>query len=419
MAANFIWTPDGPLPQIYEHTRCKLDVIRRYLDVYFDTLAQDPRIDRINISLVDGFCGGGLYNTDDGHVHGSPLVLLEAVRAAEQRINQGRRKRLTINARYYFIDAEQSHILTLKKVLKEQGCDSWLAEDQVTFLEGKFEDHLPAILGDIRARQTAGRSVFLLDQCGYSDVSSTNLQRIIGSLTGAEVILTFAIDGLLNYLSKKSLNNDQLRSLGITHTFLRAWRERNGSGFTRPLAQRTIMNNLRGAAGFMTPFILHSEGDHRDMALIHLSNHQMARNKMLGLYWAAGNSFKHCGKGSLYTLGFDNRFLETGNALFSFDDNDQTQMKEELLIDLPARIHETITDGGLPVSDLLNLIGNLTAARNEDMFEIIRTLVSEGEFSITSPDGKQRRPATLPQVGDVIKTPAQKTIFPMLRKDDN
>ena len=106
MADNFTWTPDGPLPPILDHTKCKLDVITRYLDIYFDTLSQNVNMPHLNISLVDGFCGGGAYQGDDGLVLGSPLVLLKGVEEAERRINNGRRKPFSINARYFFVDAE-------------------------------------------------------------------------------------------------------------------------------------------------------------------------------------------------------------------------------------------------------------------------------------------------------------------------
>lgn len=58
MAKNFIWGPDGVLPPIEEHTKRKLDVLKNYLDVYFDTVVRNPAQDRLNITLVDGFSGG-------------------------------------------------------------------------------------------------------------------------------------------------------------------------------------------------------------------------------------------------------------------------------------------------------------------------------------------------------------------------
>ena len=414
MAKGFTWTPDGSLPPILDHTRCKLNVIAQYLGIYLDTVSQLPKIDQLNISIVDGFCGGGVYRSDDGIVLGSPLVLLKAVEDAERRINEGRRKRLAINARYFFIDAETGHIAHLRKILQQYDYSPRL-DDRITILQGAFETHLPSILQSISATQRKGRSIFLLDQCGYTDVHPDSLRRIFSELDGAEAILTFAIDALLNYLNDESLNKEMIQALGIPQNFIDEWKERYGNDLTRPLAQRTIMNQFHGVAKFMTPFMLRSQTDNRDMALIHLSNHQMARDKMLGVHWDNHNIFRHCGRGSLYALGFDHRLLEMGNALFSFGDNDRMHMHEELLIDLPAKIHRAIRDGGLPVRDLLNQIGNHTAARNEDICKVLQSLAEENELVITSSGGSRRRPSTLPQVGDVLETPAQRTFFSMLR----
>ena len=417
MADNFTWTPDGPLPPILDHTKCKLDVITRYLEIYFDTLSQDVRMDRLNISLVDGFCGGGAYQGDDSLVLGSPLVLLKGVEEAERRINHGRRKPFSINARYFFVDAEPNHIARLRKTIADHGYSPRL-DSKITLLEGAFESHLPTILRSIKEDQPAGRSVFILDQCGYNDVHPNTLKKIFNQLQRAEAILTLAIDGLLNYLNENSLNSDILRAYGIDQRFVGDWRERHGTSFKRPVAQRAIMNNLCDVAKFMTPFILRSPTDNRDMALIHLSNHQLARDKMLGLHWEKHNNFIHCGQGGLFTLGFEAGSIETCDALFSFGENDRVQMQRELMTGLPANIREIIKDGSLPVTDLLNLIGNRTAARNEDVCETLRLLAKQRELVIKSPSGGLRRPSTLPSVGDIIEIPKQRTIFSMFRNDD-
>ena len=46
-----------------------------------------PTPDRLNISLVDGFCGGGSYRKNGEIEHGSPIILLKAVEAARSRLN--------------------------------------------------------------------------------------------------------------------------------------------------------------------------------------------------------------------------------------------------------------------------------------------------------------------------------------------
>lgn len=61
-AKNFTWKPGQPLPEIKSHSDRKLEVIERYLDIYFDTVVRDPRMDNLNITLVDGFCGGAVLD---------------------------------------------------------------------------------------------------------------------------------------------------------------------------------------------------------------------------------------------------------------------------------------------------------------------------------------------------------------------
>ncbi|OBY28038.1 three-Cys-motif partner protein TcmP [Leisingera sp. JC1] len=104
MAKNFIWGPDRRLPRIEEHTKRKLDVLKSYLDVYFDTVVRNPAQDRLNITLVDGFSGGGAYADGAETRAGSPLVLLNAVEEAAVRLNEGREKPLEIKARFIFVD---------------------------------------------------------------------------------------------------------------------------------------------------------------------------------------------------------------------------------------------------------------------------------------------------------------------------
>ena len=107
MANNFIWGPDGVLPRIEQHTKRKLDVLKNYLDVYFDTVVRNPAQDQLNITLADGFSGGGAYSDGNETRAGSPLVLLNAVEQAEARLNEWRSKPLTINARFIFVDDEK------------------------------------------------------------------------------------------------------------------------------------------------------------------------------------------------------------------------------------------------------------------------------------------------------------------------
>ena len=58
---------------------------------------------------------------------------------------------------------------------------------------------LDQIISDVApTRQHSGRSIFLLDQCGYTDADIDMVRHIGERLPDAEVILTVSIDAMLN-----------------------------------------------------------------------------------------------------------------------------------------------------------------------------------------------------------------------------
>lgn len=374
MATNFIWGPDGSLPRIEEHTKRKLDVLKNYLDVYFDTVVRNPAQDRLNITLVDGFSGGGAYSDGNGTRAGSPLVLLNAVEEASVRLNEGRAKPLEINARFIFVDDERGHVAALKRELRGRGYKE--NDPQISVLEGKFVEHLPTIMAEITQTQRKGRSIFFLDQFGYSDVPMSAIQTIFSALDRAEVVLNFAIDSLLNYLQDASAELPLYQQFGIDSRFIADWRQRKDEHMGRALTQRALMAHIHAKSGakFFTPFMLWSRTDNRWMMLAHLSQHQAARDKMLSVHWQEQNSFTHIGSGSLFSLGYDTRLIESCDSLFNFSEIDRTKLNTELVNALPAEVHQMMENGQLDVARLLDEIGNRTAGTNDDIFQVLSEL---------------------------------------------
>lgn len=411
MAKNFIWGPDGVLPRIEAHTKRKLDVLKNYLDIYFDTVVRNPAQDRLNITLVDGFSGGGAYLDGPETRAGSPLVLLNAVEEAAIRLNVGRDKPLEINAKFIFVDDEPEHIAALRRELLSRG---YAADDpHITILEGTFVDHLPAIIQQINAAQRKGRSIFFLDQFGYSDVPMPSIQAIFASLDRAEVVLNFAIDSLLNYLQETSADLQLYRQFGIDARFISDWKQRKDENMGRAITQRALMAHIQANSGakFFTPFMLWSRTDNRWMMLAHLSQHQAARDKMLGVHWQEQNSFTHVGSGGLFTLGYDTRLIESCDSLFSFSAIDRSALSKELVNALPSEVHRIMDGGQLEVSRLLSEIGNRTAGTNDDIFQVLSELAQARELEVLSAKGKPKRAGTQISVNDRLIMPSQPTLF--------
>lgn len=409
---NFIWASGQPLPAIEAHSDRKLSVIEAYLKVYFDTVAREPRMDCLNITVVDGFSGGGIYRGADGPREGSPLVILNAIFAAQLRLNEARKKPLAINAVCHFGDENREHVEFLRETIQSTQFANSLG--RTTHLHhSTFAELLPRVIADIRRRQTRGRAIFVLDQFGYSDVPMDAIRCIFDTLPKAEVILTFSIDALLNYLQEEKTPGAVVEQFGVDDSFLRMWQGwKAGKHGGRAMAQRVLMEQMHRFSGarFFTPFMMFSSGDNRNMMVAHLSQSQAARDKMLSVHWAFKNTFKHLGRGSLFELGYDAR-LETDAALFEFSDSDRSNMRLELETELPRQISEAVGSAPLPFGELLLRIGNKTAATNADVAATLQRLSEAGEIEVLKVGGVSRRPGALIKPDDQLRLARQQRLF--------
>ena len=277
----FEWHPDDPPPKLEEHSKAKLDVLRRYLRAYFDTLGVKPVRDEFKLDLIDGFAGGGTFQYRDRIESGTPLIMLEEAKAAEERLNENRTKPLRFDCRFHFVDVVPDYTAHLRKVLAERGYD---VDGQEIFVhDSSFKDVADRIIESVRIRQPiAGRAIFLLDQTGFSQVDLELVARILRTLRGAEVILTFASDVLLNFLTGKSHLIKAVAPLELTQSQIEEMIEfRDGDG-GRALSQRVLRNQIRNVTGatYDTPFFIRPKRSRWALWFLHLSRHPTARDVM-------------------------------------------------------------------------------------------------------------------------------------------
>ena len=387
----FQWHPDDPAPPIEPHSKAKLKVLRSYLRAYFDRLNINPSRDEFRLDLVDGFAGGGTF-LDGAHVlSGTPLIMVEEAEGASRRLNQGRKKKLLIDCKFYFVDKEKAHTDHLRKVLADRG--QAVDNDGVVIRNGLFENEVDGILGSIHQRQPrAGRAIFLLDQTGFSQVELALIARIFAELPAAEVILTFAADALVNFLADTPQIISSTARLQLPETRVQDLIEyRNGDG-GRALVQRTLRDHVRIATGatYDTPFFIRPEQSRRALWFLHLSRHPTARDVMIQRHWDIQNTFEHYGPGDFAMLGWDAlQDLET-LPLFRFHDLDEQQMREQLLESLPRELFALVSENPITIDALQHMLANRTAARFSDLDQTVLTLVQEKEFTILNPDGKPR-----------------------------
>src|SRR5690606_7331654 len=139
----------------------------KYVSVLTQRLAQE----RLKLTLVDGFSGGGLYlhpKTNEP-IPGSPLIMLSAMSKARSEAQAARTKSFLLDVEYFFVEKSKPTIEFLKAELQ----NAEVARDQaerISVIQGEFSSNLGAMIRRIEERGTSRRVIFVLDQYGYSDV---------------------------------------------------------------------------------------------------------------------------------------------------------------------------------------------------------------------------------------------------------
>ncbi|OCP07952.1 hypothetical protein BC374_17865 [Ensifer sp. LC13] len=391
--AEFGWKVGAPPPPLHDHSDAKLRLIAEYLERYFPAILVSRGQTRQRITLVDGFCGGGKFTRDGAYTKGTPFLFLEAVENAERQANVGRSKKLTIDAEFHFVDSNQHHIDFLRNELIQAGYSAKL--DQSIFLHcSEFEQIFPDICRriEVRTRGYVGRSIFLLDQKGYTDVTFETVRQIL-RFSAAECILTFAVGWLIDYLSNKPEVLQRVAPVELSADQIKEFLRLKGEWGGRYSVQRLLLRHISQATGaeFQSPFFLRSQEARKDLWLVHLSKHLKARNVMVDSHWIINNQSLHQGHGGLEMLGFDPNIDQGGAPDFWFGANDQTKMKERLAEDFMRRIHDQHRHAPISYSRFLTSIANETPARLTDLDNVTSLLVEEKELDLRNEHNSAKR----------------------------
>lgn len=200
---HYGWKLGGPLPKIGSHSLAKHQVFERYIERYIDIVAPHPAQRSLNLTIVDGFCGGGRYLYGSETILGSPLILLKSVRAGEVKLALQRQHGFEIKADFFFVDKSKDHIYFLRSELAASEFKNEV--DRSIYLKNDtFERQAPSIIEFIQKKGTSHRSLFFLDQYGWSAVSFEVIRKIFASLKHPEVLLTFSVDSLIDYFREKT-----------------------------------------------------------------------------------------------------------------------------------------------------------------------------------------------------------------------
>ena len=414
---HYDWS-NGPAT-LEPHSLTKHQVLVDYLIRYFQQRLLNARgRDRIRITLVDGFCGGGLYHLESTGelVVGSPLRILQAVEQASLKINRERPKQILFDVQFIFIDKDKKALNHLRDVLKDRGYEREIGKT-IHILHADFGSAVSDVLASV-ARHTprSGTVLFFLDQYGYTEVPTALIRHIFTSARDAEVILTFHVSSFATYTNDELARkiSSTLRIDIFKHLGGRSIEEikRDESDWRR-FIQAALYEALVDGCGadFFTPFFIRGTGGgHGEYWLIHLSQHHRAQDVMKQVHWQHSNHFMHYGGAGLNMLAPQTMgFLQEFDGGFKFDDVARAKSDKELVIQLARRIFEQ--PGPKPFSRLFAETCNGTPATASMYKEALATLISEGEVAVRSTDGKSRYRARYMADTDVVDKPKQLRLF--------
>lgn len=421
---KYKWQIGAAPPPIDQHSLVKHQIVREYLGRYIKVLMSNYNIEKLVLSIVDGFAGGGEYTSPDGNGYsqGSPQIVVDTVTEQEALLNIGRDKPRKVDAKYYFVEQHRSTCAYLNALLAAKYGSVRLGRDIIS-VQGAFDAHVHNINRDIIRRQGGERAIFLLDQYAYDQVPVTLIQKIFTEVDKPEVILTFGVDSLISFLADNAKSRKVMKKIGLDSHIDWASLEslRNAPpAVWRSAIQRNLAKGLIESSGatHSTIFYITPMGNTSwTYWLVHLSKNYKARDVMMELHWEMANHFSHYLEPDLFTLGYRagsdrgatlQNDMELGEA-HHFDAIASEKCKKGL----GGKLVPLIFDRREPIEfrQLTESIGSLTPATADMIKESLDEAIRCGEVLVTSQDGKIRTKGSSVKPCDRLQAKQSPLIF--------
>ncbi len=383
------------------HSEKKLDLLHDYLVLYYLQIVLKSTTGKEvqEITLIDGFAGGGIYQDDK---FGSPITILKAVEAAEFLVNQGREIKMRIVPICYFVEKDRHAYACLEATLRAQGFGDRIGKT-IHLRRADFTACVPEIVADINGRHKRGgnRTIFFLDQCGWTEISATTIRTLAQQLHHRpEFIVNFCDHLILTEISfemeTSKLIDKALRDMGL-ESFVDIPAMMNLrmdlGGRWEHAVEAHIGQGFHKATGvaYFSPFYIEPKGNHRGYWLLHLAQSARARSAMTEIHWSKANRSKHYGYLGYDMLSFkpsleQTQFIEG----MSFDDESQKRCESALAGDF-ARLLADRHKGGITFKDFIDQTSNKIMATSPMVNDVVWQLCQTADFEVRCPSGRAKR----------------------------
>jgi len=417
---NFHWRADGEnLPPIEPHSQAKHKVLEDYIKNWIATLCGNNIGNSKTVTLIDGFCGGGMYRdpeNGDAPWVGSPIRMIHSVKQGLDFVKHEKRK-LTyeLRAKYIFIDERSEYLDCLKLQMSHSGLSEYVNNpDKCEFICGKFENTIHGVLKDVKER--GGSSFFFLDPLGYTDVSMERLREIV-ALGTSEILYTFMIDFIRRFLSQRdgSLQNALGKVLEAEGYYASPLSEDMDTQSNQEYLRNETMRLFRdrGGARYVYSFALLHNASLVKYYLIHLASSSTAQKVMKNSLWELNNmNIMYQFRYEVYGLGFRTPdYYECNGSIFNFQESNTQAAIQNLDTELMPTIHNA--EDGIELGSLHNQTMQTNPATWEHYIRYVNEQRSNKEIQVLR-DGKITTAKNL-KPGDVITKSQQPKLFDLRR----
>ena len=392
-----------------DHTRKKHTVLRQYVRQYLITRCQNPHQEKFRLVIVDAFAGGGIYECGN---HGSPLLFADELSKTTVEINVRRARKglkpVAIECLLLLNDSKASVVEQLKQniapILAEIKDNSPQLTIKVEIEARKFEDFYDPLVRRVNAAKCRN-VLFNLDQCGYSSVTGQVVADIMARWRSSEVFLTFAIEPLLAFLTKKDhFRNlafdgelqDKIDTLQADAPALLTAQEWLGN------AEQIVFTHFSRCAPYVSPFSINNPSGWRYW-LMHFANSHRARQVYNDILHEDSAIQAHFGRPGLRMLSYD----PTDEChLYLFDDNSRELARDALIDEIPALLAES--GNAMPMLEFYEGAYSATPAHTDDIHQ---TIIENGDIEvITERGGRRRKPGTI-HASDTLRLKSQRSLF--------
>lgn len=401
---KILWSNDGSiLPGIEPHTKAKHQILEDYIEDYILTLCGNNRVQEKTVTLIDGFCGGGIYRDENDKTLwlGSPIRIIQAVERGLKRVQTEKSKpNFKLNVNYIFIDNQKPHIDCLKRQMLSLDLKKYVTNQNLcTFICKDFEAIIDQVISELKQRK--GSSLFILDPFGYTDVSMQTIRKIIG-LQKTEIIYTYMIDFIRRFIKerKHSLNHAFSKILEAEGYYELANPEKNIYSEQEYLRNETLrLFRDKGKAPYVYSFALLQSQSLVKYYLIHLANNPTAQKVIKNSLWTHNNmhlSYQY--NYDVYGMGFRSPdFYSCNQRLFDINDGNERAAIENLNDDVIKYIHYA---DQVEFRRLHNDTMQFNPATEKHYMTLINEQRNAGEIEVLR-DGKKTRSKNL-RLSDII-----------------